>query len=136
MQSLLFCRDENSAHALTPLVEGLDISVKRETEVYLAMRTLMAESFDFLIIDCEDEPTGRLILKNARGSAMNKGTLVVAIVNLETGANALRFGADFLITKPVIAEVHDFASSNNADFATPGEGTPGRMRLAPQRSAR
>jgi hypothetical protein len=103
MQSLLFCRDENSAHALTPLVEGLDISVKRETEVYLAMRTLMAESFDFLIIDCEDEPTGRLILKNARGSAMNKGTLVVAIVNLETGANALRFGADFLITKPVIA---------------------------------
>jgi hypothetical protein len=103
MQSLLFCPDENSARALIPLLEGLDIVIKRETEVYSAMRTLMAESFDFMIIDCEDEPTGRLILKNAHGSAANKGTLAVAIVDPETGANALRFGADFLITKPVEA---------------------------------
>ncbi len=103
MQSLLFCPDEKSARALTPLVEGLDILVKRETEVYSAMRSLMAESFDFLIIDCEDEPTGRLLLRNARGSAINKEVFAVAIVNPETGANALRFGADFLITKPVLA---------------------------------
>ena len=103
MQSLLFCPDEKSARALTPLVEGLDILVKRETEVYSAMRSLMAESFDFLIIDCEDESTGRLLLKNAHGSEANKEVLSVAIVVPESGANALRFGADFLITKPVIA---------------------------------
>jgi hypothetical protein len=103
MQSLLFCPDEKTARALTPLVGELDIVVKRETEVYSAMRSLMAESFDFLIVDCEDEPTGRLLLRNAHGSAMNKGALAVAVVAPETGANALRFGADFLITKPVIA---------------------------------
>ena len=104
MQSLLFCPDEKSARALTPVVEGLQVVLVRETEVYSAMRRLMAESFDFLIVDCEDEPTGRLILKNAHGSAMNKGALAVAVVARETGANALRFGADFLITKPVVAE--------------------------------
>jgi hypothetical protein len=103
MQCLLFCPDEKSARALTPLVEGLDIVVKCETEVYSAVRSLMAESFDFLIVDCENEPTGRLLLRNAHGSAMNKGALAVAVVAPEIGANALRFGADFLITKPVIA---------------------------------
>ena len=103
MQSLLFCPDEKSARTLTLLVETLDIVVKREREVYSATRSLMAEAFDFLIVDCEDEPTGRLLLRNAHGSAINKGALAVAVVAPETGANALRFGADFLITKPVIA---------------------------------
>jgi hypothetical protein len=71
----------------------LDISVKRETEVFSAMRALVVECFDFLIIDCEDEPTRRLLLRNAHGSPGNKTALVVAIVDRETGANALRFGA-------------------------------------------
>ena len=104
MQSLLFCQDEKSARALIPLVEGLDIIVRHETEAFSAMRSLMAERFDFLIIDCEDEPTRRLLLRNAHGSPGNKTALVVAVVDREMGANALRFGADFLVTKPILAE--------------------------------
>src|ERR1700687_2293607 len=80
MQSLLFCPDEQSARALTPLIERLDITVQRETDVSSATRSLMAESFAFLIVDCENEPTGRLLLRNAHGSAMNKGALAVAVV--------------------------------------------------------
>ena len=104
MQSLLFCQDEKSARALIPLVEGLDIIVRHETEAFSAMRSLMAERFDFLIIDCEDEPTRRLLLRNAHGSPGNKTALVVAVVDREMGANALRFGADFLVTKPILVE--------------------------------
>jgi hypothetical protein len=104
MQSLLFCQDEKSARALIPLLDGLDIAVRHETEVFSAMRSLMAECFDFLIIDCEDEPTRRLLLRNAHGSPGNKTALVVAVVARETGANALRFGADFLVTKPIMVE--------------------------------
>jgi hypothetical protein len=97
----LFCQDEKSARVLIPLVQGLDIDVMHETEVFSAMRTLMGERFDFLIIDYEDEHTGRILLKNARGSARNKAALAVAVVDPETGANALRLGADFLVTKPI-----------------------------------
>src|ERR1700680_1863586 len=101
MRCLLFCQDEKSARVLMPLVQGLDIDVMHETEVFSAMRTLMAERFDFLIIDYEDEHTGRILLKNARGSARNKAASAVAVVDPESGANALRLGADFLVRKPI-----------------------------------
>jgi hypothetical protein len=101
MRCLLFCQDEKSARVLMPLVQGLDIDVMHETEVFSAMRTLMAERFDFLIIDYEDEHTGRILLKNARGSTRNKAALAIAVVDPETGANALRLGADFLVTRPI-----------------------------------
>jgi hypothetical protein len=101
MQSFLFCQDEKSAGVLIPLVEGLEIGVVQETEVFSAMKTLMAERFDFLIIDYENEQTGRILLKNARSTAKNKAALAVAVVNPETGASALRLGADFLIRRPI-----------------------------------
>jgi hypothetical protein len=101
MQSLLFCQDENSARVLIPLVQGLDIVVKHETEVFSAMRSLMAERFDFLIIDYEDEQTGRILLQNARRSATNQAALTVAVVDPELGANSLRLGADFIVTRPL-----------------------------------
>jgi hypothetical protein len=101
MQCLLFCQDEKSAGVLIPLIQRLDIVVRHETEVFSAMRTLMAERFDFLIIDYEDEQTGRILLKNARSSLRNKAALAVAVVHAETGANALRLGADFLVTWPI-----------------------------------
>jgi CheY-like chemotaxis protein len=104
MQSLLFCQDEKSARALIPLVQGLDIVVKHETDVFSAVRSLTAEPFDFLIIDYADEHTGRVLLKNARSSPINKAALAVAVVDLETGANALRLGADFLLTRPIRLE--------------------------------
>lgn len=101
MQCLLFCPDEKLAGVLIPLVQRLDMVVRHETQVFSAMRTLMAERFDFLIINYEDEQTGRILLKNARSSLRNKAALAVAVVNPETGVNALRLGADFLVTQPI-----------------------------------
>jgi PEGA domain len=101
MQSLLFCQNEKSASVLIPLVQGLDIVVKHEREVFSAMRSLMAERFDFLIFDYEDEQTARLFLEKVRSSPLNKAALAVAVVAPETSTNAFRAGADFLVTKPI-----------------------------------
>lgn len=101
MQSLLFCQDEKSARVLIPLVQGLDIVVKHEREVSSAMRSLMAERFDFLIIDYEDEQAARLFLEKVRSSPLNKAALAVAVVDPETSTNALRAGADFIVKKPI-----------------------------------
>ena len=147
MQCLLFCPDEKSALALIPLVEAPDISVKHETEVFSATRTLMSESFAFLIIDCEDEPTRRLFLKNAGNSALNRTALAVAVVKRETAANALRFGADFLMTKPVTLEQadkvlrlvrtsilrnHQFAPPKRVTAANPPEPAPESADAEPE----
>jgi hypothetical protein len=104
MQSLLFCQNEKSARVLIPLVQGLDIVVKHEREVFSAMRSLMAERFDFLIFDYEDEQTARLFLEKVRSSPLNKAALAVAVVDPETSTNAFRAGADFLVTKPINPE--------------------------------
>jgi len=101
MQSLLFCQNEKSAGVLIPLVQGLDIVVKHEREVFSAMRSLMADRFDFLIFDYEDEQTARLFLEKVRSSPLNKAALAVAVVDPETSTNAFRAGADFLVTKPI-----------------------------------
>ena len=101
MQSLLFCQDEKSARVLIPLVQGLDIVVKHEREVFSAIGSLVAERFDFLIIDYEDEQAARLFLEKVRSSPLNKAVLAVAVVDPETSTDALRAGADFLVKKPI-----------------------------------
>ena len=101
MQSLLFCQNEKSASVLIPLVQGLDIVVKHEREMFPAIRSLTAERFDFLIFDYEDEQTARLFLEKVRSSPLNKAALAVAVVDPETSTNAFRAGADFIVTKPI-----------------------------------
>src|SRR6202049_294859 len=101
MQSLLFCQNEKSASVLIPLVQGLDILVKHEREMFPAIRSLVAERFDFLIFDYEDEQTARLFLEKVRSSPLNKAALPVAVVDPETSTNAFRAGADFIVTKPI-----------------------------------
>src|SRR5262249_22716296 len=39
------------------------------------------------------------------------------------------FGRGGLENDAVVAEVHDFSDVNNADFTTPPDGTPGRLRM-------
>lgn len=101
MQTLLFCKNEKSTNVLTQVAQKLDVGVKHETEVFSAIRSLTAESFDFLIIDGEDEATTRLLLSIARGSVMNKNAPIVAVGVRETMASVYRLGAEFLVPQPI-----------------------------------
>jgi DNA-binding response OmpR family regulator len=101
LRSLLFCLDEKVTGVMIQLLAQIDASVQHETEVFPAVSRLASEHFDFLIIDCENEQTGRLVLKGARHSPLNKITPAVAVVDGKTSAEAFRFGADFVLTKPV-----------------------------------
>jgi PEGA domain-containing protein len=140
VQTLLFCKDEKSANVLIQLVQKLDVGVTHEIEVLSAIRSLMAEYFDFLIIDSEDVQTTRLLLKNARGSAMNKNALIVAVGVPETGASAFRLGAEFLVPKPITpgqaepilrrvrAAILRGQHSRTEDETTSTPGTPSQLR--------
>ncbi|MGO9123524.1 MAG: PilZ domain-containing protein [Terriglobales bacterium] len=57
---------------------------------------------DGLVIDCDDVPGGKEVLVQVRNSPANKHTLIFAVVNGSTSAEAaLDLGANFVIGKPI-----------------------------------
>src|SRR5580704_100237 len=57
---------------------------------------------DGLVIDCDDVPGGRDTLVQLRNSPANKQSLIVAVVNGSTSAEAaLDLGANFVLSKPI-----------------------------------
>jgi CheY-like chemotaxis protein len=54
------------------------------------------------VIDCDDVPGAREVLAQVRNSPANKHTLILAVVNGSTSAEAaLDLGANFILSKPV-----------------------------------
>jgi CheY-like chemotaxis protein len=104
-QALLFCPDEKSAHTLTQVLSDLDFSVEACTEPFAAVKKLMGQGFDALVVDCENEQNAALLFKSARNSASNQASLAVAVVEGQGGvAKAFRLGANLVLTKPINVE--------------------------------
>jgi TonB family protein len=65
----------------------------------------MAQHFDALVVDCDNEQNATLLFKGARNSGSNQGSLMVAIVEGQAGvARAFRIGANLVLTKPINIE--------------------------------
>lgn len=75
------------------------------TEPFDAVKKLMRQRYDAVIVDWENEANATLVLKNARMSPANKTSLAVAIVEGQTSVrNAFRAGANFVLYKPISLE--------------------------------
>lgn len=104
-QALLFCPDEKTARTVTQVLSELDFSVTPCTEPFAAVKKLMAEHFDALVVDCDNEQNATLLFKSARNSPNNHSCLAVAVVEGQAGvAKAFRIGANLVLTKPVNVE--------------------------------
>src|ERR1700751_5439183 len=104
-QALLFCPDEKTARNVTHVLNDLDFTVEPCSEPFDAVKKLMAQHFDAIVVDCENEQNATLLFKSARNSACNQSALSVAVVEGQTGvANAFRIGANLVLTKPINVE--------------------------------
>jgi CheY-like chemotaxis protein len=104
-QALLFCPDEKCAQTLTQVLSDLEFSVEACTEPFAAVKKLMAQGFDAVVVDCENEQNASLLFKSARNSASNQSSLAVAVVEGPGGvAKAFRLGANLVLTKPINVE--------------------------------
>ena len=104
-QALLFCPDEKIASTVTQVLSELEFAVVPCTEPFAAVKRLMAERFDAVVVDCDNEQNAALLFKSARGSASNQTALAVAVVEGQAGvAKAFRLGANLVLTKPVNIE--------------------------------
>jgi TonB family protein len=104
-QALLFCPDEKTARTVTQVLSELDFAVVPCTEPFAAVKKLMGEHFDAVVVDCDNEQNATLLFKSARNSPNNHSALAVAVVEGQAGvAKAFRIGANLVLTKPVNVE--------------------------------
>lgn len=104
-QALLFCPDEKNARVVTQVLSELDFSVDTAHEPFAAVKKLMAQHFDALVVDCENEQNASLLFRSARNSNANQSSLAVAVVEGQAGvAKAFRIGANLVLTKPINVE--------------------------------
>ena len=105
LQSLLLCPEEKTARVLSRVLSELEIGMEQCTEPFDAVKKLMRQRYDAVIVDWENEANATLVLKNARMSPANKTSLAVAIVEGQTSVrNAFRAGANFVLYKPISLE--------------------------------
>jgi TonB family protein len=101
-QALLFCPDEKTARTVTQVLNELDFTVTPCTEPFAAVKKLMAEHFDAVVVDCDNEQNATLLFKSARNTTTNQSSLAVAVVEGQAGvAKAFRIGANLVLTKPI-----------------------------------
>src|SRR5205085_11989396 len=74
-------------------------------EPFAAVKKLMAQRYDAVVVDCENEPNATLLFKSARNSSSNQNSLALALVEGQSGvAKAYRIGANLVLTKPINVE--------------------------------
>jgi TonB family protein len=104
-QALLFCPDDKTARTVTQVLSELEFAVEACIEPFAAVKKLMGQHFDAVVVDCDNEQNATLLFKSARNSASNQTSLAVAVVEGQAGvAKAFRIGANLVLTKPINIE--------------------------------
>jgi TonB family protein len=104
-QALLFCPDEKLASVVSQVFSELDFTVEAVREPFAAVKKLMAQRYDALVVDSENEQNASLLFKSARNSSCNQGSLAIAVAEGQMGvAKAYRMGANLVLTKPINVE--------------------------------
>jgi protein TonB len=104
-KALLFCPDEKTARVVTQVLSELEFRVEPCNEPFAAVKKLMAEHFDAIVVDCDNEQNAALLFKSAHNSGSNQTSLAVAVVEGQAGvAKAFRIGANLVLTKPINVE--------------------------------
>src|ERR1019366_2957613 len=80
--------------------DGASLHLRKDSAS--AIELASRRHLDGLMIDCDDVPGGPKPLAQVRSTPANKQTLIVAIVNGATSAEAaLDLGANFVLSKPI-----------------------------------
>ncbi len=104
-QALLFSPDEKLARVVSQVFTELEFTVELAQEPFGAVKRLMAQHFDAIVVDCENEQNASLLFKSARNSSFNQSSLAIALVQDQAGvAKAYRIGANLVLTKPINVE--------------------------------
>jgi len=82
-QALLFCPEEKLARVVSQVFSELDFTIEPVHEPFAAVKKLMVQHFDAIVVDCDNEQNAALLFKSARNSGSNQSSLAVAVVDLD-----------------------------------------------------
>jgi len=104
-RAFLLCGDEQAVHAVTQIMDELEVSFEHSSEPAFSLKRLASQKFDLLIVDCDNVQNATQVFNSARASNLNKNSIAIAIVEGKAGVpNAFRLGASLVLTKPVSLE--------------------------------
>lgn len=105
LQCLLVTKERELLELVRPALahSGIDIEVRAETTS--ATEICVRRHLDGFLIDCDDVPGGRELLKTVRSSGSNRMSTIFAVVNGSTSITAaMEDGANFVLGKPLAPE--------------------------------
>src|ERR1700746_4240524 len=104
-RAFLLCGDEKAVHAISQILDELEVSFEHSSEPPFALKRLPTQRFDLLLVDCDNAQNATQVFNSARASSLNKTSIAIAIVEGKAGVpNAFRLGASLGLTKPVALE--------------------------------
>src|SRR3981081_1076931 len=100
--ALLLSPDDQAVSAITGVLEEMSVSCERPLDGVSAAQKLNSQSFDLVLVDCENLPAAKLIFDVCRRSQTGTNPVPIAIVDGRAGLpTAFRLGAELILTKPV-----------------------------------
>ncbi len=100
--ALLLSPDDQAVSAITGVLEEMSVTCERPLDGASAAQKLNSQSFDLVIVDCENLPAAKLIFDVCRRGKNGHNPVPIAIVDGRAGLpTAFRLGAELILTKPV-----------------------------------
>ena len=100
--ALLLSPDDQAVSAITGVLEELSVTCERPLDGLSAAQKLNSQSFDLVLVDCENLPAAKLIFDVCRRGKDGNTPVPIAIVDGRAGLpTAFRLGAELILTKPV-----------------------------------
>src|SRR5277367_1645195 len=100
--ALLLSPDDQAVSAITGVLEEMSVTCERPLDGASAAQKINSQSFDLVLVDCENLPAAKLIFDVCRRSQTGTNPVPIAIVDGRAGLpTAFRLGAELILTKPV-----------------------------------
>src|SRR5271154_2716630 len=100
--ALLLSPDDQAVSAITGVLEEMSVTCERPLDGVSAAHKLNSQSFDLVLVDCENLPAAKLIFDVCRRGKNGNNPIPIAIVDGRAGLpTAFRLGAELILTKPV-----------------------------------
>src|ERR1700704_1598856 len=100
--ALLLSPDDQAVSAITGVLDEMSVSCERPLDGVSAAQKLNSQTFDLVLVDCENLPAAKLIFDVCRRGKNGNNPVPIAIVDGRAGLpTAFRLGAELILTKPV-----------------------------------
>lgn len=100
--ALLLSPDDQAVSAITAVLEEMFVTCERPLDGVSAAQKLNSNTFDLVLVDCENLPAAKLIFDVCRRGKGGNNPVPIAIVDGRAGLpTAFRLGAELILTKPV-----------------------------------